>query len=219
MAELHAVSVPPAARADPALRWYRAGPLRAIDADIHQYLADCRAIPDLPLDLDACDRFWDTAMNLPDPPSDSRPRWIHTDLLAENVLVRNGRLAPVLDFGALALGHPSVDLIAAWELLGANDRDVFRSTLGVDAAGSGSGSGPRLGLRDRCHDVSVLLEHDARTLRTSPRHGPRRARRPRRKPLTYERHGRVTDRRSRVTRRLVVPPRSVFRHDNDQESC
>lgn len=132
--ELHTVPVPPDARTDPALSGYRGGPLRAIDADIREYLADCRTIPDLQLDVDACDRFWSTAMSLPDPPRDSRPRWIHTDMVAENLLLRHGRLAAVLDFGALALGHTSVDLVAAWELFGAADRDVFRSTLGVDDA-------------------------------------------------------------------------------------
>lgn len=132
--ELHSVPVSPAARADSALSWYRAGPLRALDAGLRGHLAGCRAISGLPLDLDACDRFWDEAMRLPDPPRDSRPRWIHTDLVAENVLLRRGRLAAVLDFGALALGHASVDLIAAWELLGPRDRDVFRSALDVDDA-------------------------------------------------------------------------------------
>src|SRR6185437_5427599 len=97
---LHDLPVPPAATADPALSWYRAGPLRAIDADIRRSLADCRAIPGLRLDLAAGERFWDAAMALPDPPDDRPPRWIHTDLLAENLLVRQGRLAALLDFGA-----------------------------------------------------------------------------------------------------------------------
>src|SRR6185437_11262101 len=90
-------------------------------------------IPDLPLDLAAGERFWDAAMALPDPPGGSRPCWIHTDLVAENILLSDDRLAAVLDFGALALGHPSVDLIAAWELFDADNREVFRSALGVDA--------------------------------------------------------------------------------------
>jgi aminoglycoside phosphotransferase (APT) family kinase protein len=131
LSALHELPVPPAARLDPALNWYRAGPLRAIDADIRRYLADCRSIPDLPLDLAAGVRFWDAAMTLPDP--SGRPRWIHTDLVAENLLLADGRLAAVLDFGGLALGHPSVDLIAGWELFGAADREVFRSAMAVDA--------------------------------------------------------------------------------------
>ena len=72
-------------------------------------------------------------MTLPDPPIGSEPRWIHTDLVAENLLLADGRLAAVLDFGALALGHPSVDLIAAWELFDTGDRAIFRSALGVEA--------------------------------------------------------------------------------------
>lgn len=38
------------------------------------------------------------------------------DLLAANLLVRNGRLAAVLDFGGLAVGDPTVDLVAEWVL-------------------------------------------------------------------------------------------------------
>ncbi len=134
VAELRAVVVPRAALADPALSSYRGGPIRDIHSGIRQYLTDCRAISDLDLDLDACDRFWTETMSVPEPASESAPRWIHADLLAENVLVRGGRLAAILDFGGLALGDPSVDLIGAWELFGAEDRAVFRSTLGIDDA-------------------------------------------------------------------------------------
>ncbi|HET7356131.1 MAG TPA: phosphotransferase [Nocardioidaceae bacterium] len=35
------------------------------------------------------------------------------DLLAENLLVRDGRRAAVLDFGGLGVGDPTVDLVAA----------------------------------------------------------------------------------------------------------
>jgi len=59
-------------------------------------------------------------------------RWYHGDLLAENLLVRGGRLAAVLDFGSLAVGDPTVDIIIAWEVLDAAARDVFRQTVGAD---------------------------------------------------------------------------------------
>jgi aminoglycoside phosphotransferase (APT) family kinase protein len=52
--------------------------------------------------------------------------------LAENLLVRDGRLAAVLDFGALAVGDPTVDLIVAWEVLDPASREVFRRAVGVD---------------------------------------------------------------------------------------
>jgi aminoglycoside phosphotransferase (APT) family kinase protein len=95
------------------LRWYRADPISAIDEDIRNYLAGCRDIAELPLDIDACMRFWDSAMKIPEPSRDAAPCWVHADLLAENLLIQDGRLAAVLDFGELALGDPSVDLIAA----------------------------------------------------------------------------------------------------------
>ncbi len=37
-------------------------------------------------------------------------------------------------FGGLALGDPSVDQIAAWEMLSVDDRAVFRSRLDIDDA-------------------------------------------------------------------------------------
>ncbi len=57
--------------------------------------------------------------------------WFHGDLLAENLLVRHGRLAAVLDLGGLGIGDPTVDLIVAWEVLDAEGRQRFRSRLGV----------------------------------------------------------------------------------------
>ena len=62
------------------------------------------------------------------------PRWYHGDLAAENLLLRDGRLAAVLDFGGLAIGDPAVDLIVAWEILDPPAREIFRSRLGVDDA-------------------------------------------------------------------------------------
>ena len=129
--EMRDLEVPDHALADPTLRWYRSGPISAIAEDIRSYLDECRSIPDLPLSLDGCDRFWSVATRLPEPP-ETRPHWIHADLLAENLLVRHGRLAAVLDFGGLALGDTCVDLIVAWEVLGPDERMIFRSAVGVD---------------------------------------------------------------------------------------
>ena len=63
------------------------------------------------------------------------PRWHHADLVAENLLVRDDdRLAGVLDFGGLAIGDPTVDLVVAWDVLDPAARGVFRDLLGVDDA-------------------------------------------------------------------------------------
>ncbi|HEY8618764.1 MAG TPA: phosphotransferase [Dermatophilaceae bacterium] len=95
-------------------------------------LAACRDISALDLDLDAALRVWEEAMALPETGSGSEPGWYHGDLMAENLLVRGGRLTAVLDFGVLAVGDPTVDLIAAWEVLDPAARDVFRRAVGAD---------------------------------------------------------------------------------------
>lgn len=89
-------------------------------------------MPRLDLDLDACLRIWETAMALSGSGEAVALRWLHGDLLAENLLVRNRRLAAVLDFDSLSLGDPTVDLIVAWEVFDPRSRELFRSLLGVD---------------------------------------------------------------------------------------
>jgi len=132
IAALRHLPVPPDARADPALRSYRGGPLAAADASIRQYLVDCRALDGLDLDLDVCERVWDTGLTVPGADAVGPPRWLHGDLLSENLLTRNNRLSALLDFGGLAIGDPAVDLLIAWELLDPPGRAFFHSIVGVD---------------------------------------------------------------------------------------
>jgi aminoglycoside phosphotransferase (APT) family kinase protein len=62
------------------------------------------------------------------------PVWVHGDPAPGNLLVRDGRLSAVIDFGTLAVGDPAVDLIGAWTLLDPRGRDLFRSALDIDDA-------------------------------------------------------------------------------------
>jgi len=131
---LRRLPVPPEAARDPHLRWYRGEPLAAMDDSTRRSLADCRQIDGLDLDLDACVSVWDAAMGLPGVDDHVEPRWHHADLVAENLLVRDGRLAGLLDFGGLAVGDPTVDLVVAWELHDPEARTTFRDAVSVDDA-------------------------------------------------------------------------------------
>ena len=51
--------------------------------------------------------------------------WVHGDLHPANVVVADGTLAGVVDFGDLFAGDPAVDLAAAWVLLPAGAADRF----------------------------------------------------------------------------------------------
>jgi aminoglycoside phosphotransferase (APT) family kinase protein len=62
------------------------------------------------------------------------PCWIHGDLIPTNLLVQNGRLNAVIDFGGLGVGDPACDLLVAWTFLSNETRDIYRSILGVDEA-------------------------------------------------------------------------------------
>ena len=42
------------------------------------------------------------------------PVWFHGDVAATNLLVKNGRLCAVIDFGSSGVGDPACDLTIAW---------------------------------------------------------------------------------------------------------
>jgi aminoglycoside phosphotransferase (APT) family kinase protein len=129
---LRGLGVSSDALADPALRWYRGRPLAELDEDMRRWLDECSEVDGLDLDLDAARLGWDHVLALPQAHDAGRPRWHHGDLLAENLLTRDGRLAAVLDFGCLSVGNPAVDLVVAWELLDPEARQTFRDAVGVD---------------------------------------------------------------------------------------
>lgn len=82
--------------------------------------------------LDRVTRLWDDALAAP---RRTGPlTWIHGDLSPSNLLVHGGRLAGVLDFGAMGVGDPASDLRVAWNLLPRAARARFRTELGADDA-------------------------------------------------------------------------------------
>lgn len=60
------------------------------------------------------------------------PVWVHGDIAEGNLLMENGRLAAVIDFGSSAVGDPATDLILAWTGLDKDSRRVFRDLLPFD---------------------------------------------------------------------------------------
>ena len=59
---------------------------------------------------------------------------MHGDLLPGNLLVLDGRLSAVIDFGGLNVGDPACDLQAAWNLFEGDSRARYRAELQVDDA-------------------------------------------------------------------------------------
>jgi aminoglycoside phosphotransferase (APT) family kinase protein len=74
-------------------------------------------------------RVWEDAMSTS---WDRDPVWFHGDVAVGNLLVRDGRLAAVIDFGTSGIGDPACDMVIAWTFLSGPSRDRFREELGVD---------------------------------------------------------------------------------------
>jgi len=73
---------------------------------------------------------WDTALASR---WEGPPTWFHGDVAVGNLLVRDGRLAGVIDFGTSGVGDPACDLVIAWTFFTGASRAAFRRTVGQDA--------------------------------------------------------------------------------------
>ena len=68
------------------------------------------------------------------PDWDGPALWLHGDPHPANLLVHDGRLRAVIDFGDLTSGDPASDLSTAWLTFDAEGRAAFRDRLAYDAA-------------------------------------------------------------------------------------
>ncbi len=67
--------------------------------------------------------------------------WLHGDLLPGNLLVVDGRLSAVIDFGGLNVGDPACDLQPIWNVFDGVSRARYLAELDVDEASWHRGRG------------------------------------------------------------------------------
>jgi aminoglycoside phosphotransferase (APT) family kinase protein len=106
--------------------FFRGGPLATYDAETRSAVA---ALGDR-IDGPAALAVWDAALATT---WAGPPVWVHGDVAASNLLVREGRLSAVIDFGSCGVGDPACDLVIAWTFLAGESRAAFRSALSLDA--------------------------------------------------------------------------------------
>lgn len=106
----------------------RGGPLAPRDEATRAGIA---ALGDA-IDADAVTAAWEAALAAPD--WDRPPVWVHGDLDARNLLVRDGRITGVLDWSLTCVGDPACDAKVAWAVLDAETRPRFRELLEIDDA-------------------------------------------------------------------------------------
>ena len=106
----------------------RGGPLRPRDEAVRAGIA---ALGDT-IDADRVSAVWKQALAAAE--WDRPPVWIHGDLDARNLLVRDARITGLLDWGCACVGDPACDVKVAWAVLDADTRPIFRELLGIDDA-------------------------------------------------------------------------------------
>lgn len=79
------------------------------------------------IDSEAVTAAWEAALRAPE--WGRSPVWIHGDLDRRNILVEQGRLCGVIDFGCLGVGDPACDVMAAWKLLSPEARHLSNRAL------------------------------------------------------------------------------------------
>ncbi|WP_042777398.1 aminoglycoside phosphotransferase family protein [Sinorhizobium fredii] len=105
--------------------FFRGGPLTAYDHETRWALAALEGR----IGTDMARSVWDAALAAK---WMGEPVWFHGDVSSGNLLVENGRLGAVIDFGTSGVGDPACDLSIAWTMFDGESREAFRATLPLD---------------------------------------------------------------------------------------
>jgi aminoglycoside phosphotransferase (APT) family kinase protein len=114
--------------AHPRPRGGRGAPLAELDEHVRRSIAELGGR----IDGAAALRSWEESVNASK--WEEEQVWVHGDLLPGNLLVVDGRLSAVIDFGGLNVGDPACDLQPAWNVFAGDSRTRYRAELQVDDA-------------------------------------------------------------------------------------
>jgi aminoglycoside phosphotransferase (APT) family kinase protein len=110
-----------------AHNFHRGGSLTVYHTETRQSIGKLADMIDIALVNDIWEAALTTSWQGP-------PAWVHGDVAETNLLVREGRLDAVVDFGNTGVGDPSCDLVIAWTFLDPASRNEFRSAIALDPA-------------------------------------------------------------------------------------
>jgi aminoglycoside phosphotransferase (APT) family kinase protein len=114
--------------------FFRGGPLSTLDRETREAIATLKG----EIDTDAASEAWEAALAA----TWRGPSvWVHGDVTASNLLVHEGHLSAVVDFGCSAIGDPACDVVMAWTFFFGDSREGFRDRLPLDEATWARGRG------------------------------------------------------------------------------
>lgn len=115
-------------RCGPRAPGWRGRPLGDADLLIRRAIAAAASL----VPADRVTAAWEEALNQP---GWEKPAvWLHGDLIPTNLLVENGRLRAVIDFGCCGIGDPAVEYSSAWVLFPPKVRRHYRDLISSDDA-------------------------------------------------------------------------------------
>ncbi len=112
----------------------RGGPVAVYESETQEALKALQGY----IDTELAAEVWRAALTSAWP---GPPVWFHGDAQPGNLLIRDGRLAAVIDFGISGVGDPACDTTIAWTFLPADGRRAFRERLPYDASTWARGRG------------------------------------------------------------------------------
>lgn len=104
---------------------YRGGPLAVYDHETRRAFEALEGT----IDVAAARVVWEAALASA---WNDDPVWFHGDVASGNLLVENGRLSAVIDFGTSGVGDPACDLSISWTMFDETSRAAFRDALPLD---------------------------------------------------------------------------------------
>lgn len=105
--------------------FYRGGDLMVYDKETRYALNTLKNI--FPANI--LENIWDTSLKSK---WEHKPVWVHGDVAVGNLLVKNGELYSIIDFGVLGVGDPSCDYVMAWTFFNYESRNTFKRELKCD---------------------------------------------------------------------------------------
>ncbi|MEH7351889.1 aminoglycoside phosphotransferase family protein [Gottfriedia acidiceleris] len=105
--------------------FFRGGNLAVYDRETRDSIDQTKEI----FSKDLLTEIWETALSSK---WEGEQVWVHGDIAPGNLLVKNGKLCAVIDFGILGVGDPSCDAAMAWTFFDTHSRNVFKNVLNFD---------------------------------------------------------------------------------------
>lgn len=108
-----------------AHNFYRGGLLQVYDKETRQAISLLKG----KINTELAKEIWEKALVTK---WEYKPVWVHGDISPGNILIENGKLIAVIDFGGLAIGDPACDLAIAWTYFKDKSRATFYEHLPLD---------------------------------------------------------------------------------------